>query len=65
MMQQIYQKNWMQVISKWRKLSNRQKREIHIKSIPLRVVNSMALEGDYIEEEYVKEVLNSLLNDSK
>ena len=48
---------WMEAIKRWRKLPLEERRRHHLKAIPRHVANSMAMEGDPVDEAWIRERL--------
>ncbi|KKZ10627.1 MAG: hypothetical protein TH68_10085 [Candidatus Synechococcus spongiarum 142] len=44
---------WMQVTEHWRSLSLEERRRRHLEAIPRHVANSMAMEGEPIDEAWI------------
>ena len=49
--------DWMEVIEHWRSLPEEERRHRHRDSIPRRVANSMAMEGEPVDEAWIRERL--------
>ena len=47
---------WMQVTQRWRSLPLEERRR-HLEAIPRHVANSMAMEGDPVDEAWIRERL--------
>ena len=48
---------WMKAVEQWRSLTNEERRRQHLEAIPRRVANSMAMEGEPVDEEWIRERL--------
>lgn len=54
-------KDWIQAIERWRKLPAEERKRRHQESIPRRVANSMAMEGEPVDEECIRKRLAHLI----
>ena len=57
--------DWIQSIENWRKLPAEERRRRHQESIPRRVANSMAMEGEPVDEECIRKRLAHLIYKDK
>ena len=48
---------WTEVIERWRNLPPEERRRRHIEAIPRHVANSMAMEGEPVDEAWIRERL--------
>ena len=48
---------WQKAIQAWRDLPPEERRRRHLESIPRRVANSMAIEGEPVSEQWIREQL--------
>ena len=48
---------WMQVTQHWRSLPLEERRRRHLEAIPRHVANSMAMEGEPVDEAWIRERL--------
>ena len=48
---------WMEAIKSWRKLPLEERRRRHLEAIPRHVANSMAMEGEPVDEAWIRERL--------
>ena len=48
---------WMKAVEQWRSLTNEERRRQHLEAIPRRVANSMAMAGEPVDEEWIRERL--------
>ena len=48
---------WIEAVERWRKLPLEERRRRHLESIPRHVANSMAMEGEPVDEECIRERL--------
>ena len=48
---------WIKAIERWRGLTDAGRRRHHLEAIPRRVANSMAMEGEPVDEEWIRERL--------
>ena len=48
---------WMEAVERWRGLSPEERWRRHIEAIPRHVANSMAMEGEPVDETWVRERL--------
>lgn len=48
---------WKEAIERWRKLPEEERRRRHQEAIPRRVANSMAMEGEPVDEAWIRERL--------
>ena len=53
--------NWMEAVEHWRKLPAEERRRRHVEAIPRRVANSMAMAGEPVDEEWIRERLAHLI----
>ncbi len=49
--------SWKEAIKRWRNLSEEERRNRHLEAIPKHVANSMAMEGEPVDEEWIREQL--------
>ena len=49
---------WMEAIKSWRKLPLEERRRRHLEAIPRHVANSMAMEGEPVDEGWIRERLS-------
>ena len=49
--------DWMEAIEHWRSLPEEERRRRHLEAIPRHVANSMAMEGEPVDEEWIRERL--------
>ena len=49
--------DWIQAIEKWRSLPEEERRRRRLEAIPRHVANSMAMEGEPVDEEWIREQL--------
>ena len=49
--------NWIQAIEKWRSLPEEERKRRHLEAIPRHVANSMAMEGESVDEAWIREWL--------
>ncbi len=49
--------NWKQAIEHWRSLPEKERRRRHLQAIPRHVANSMAMEGEPVDEAWIRERL--------
>ena len=49
--------HWMAAIERWRSLPAEEHRRRHLKAIPRHVANSMAMEGEPVDETWIRERL--------
>lgn len=49
--------DWKQVIENWRKLPAEERRLRHLRAIPRRVANSMAMENEPVSEQFIRDLL--------
>ena len=45
---------WMEAIERWRSLSPEERRRRHVEAIPRHVANSMAMEGEPVNEARIR-----------
>ena len=45
---------WREAIERWRALPPEERRRLHLKAIPHHVANSMAMEGQPVDEEWIR-----------
>ena len=50
--------NWSEATERWRSLSPEEQRRRRIAAIPRHVADSMAMEGEPVNEEWIRERLN-------
>ena len=50
-------RRWIEAIEHWRSLPEEERRRRHQKAIPRRVANSMAMEGEPVDEAWIRERL--------
>ena len=48
---------WIEAVERWRKLPPKEKRRRRLEAIPRHVANSMAMEGEPVDEEWIRERL--------
>lgn len=48
---------WMEAIEQWRSLPAEERRRWHLDAIPRHVANSMAMEGEPVDEAWIRERL--------
>jgi len=48
---------WVKAIERWRSLPEEERRRRHLEAIPRHVANSMAMEGEPVDEEWIREKL--------
>ena len=48
---------WMEAVDRWRSLSPEERRRRHLEAIPRHVANSMAMEGEPVNEAWIRERL--------
>ena len=53
--------NWVQVVQKWRKLTPEQQRRARLARLPRKVARSMAVEGEPVDEEMLRQELYRLV----
>lgn len=46
-----------EIIRRWRSLPEEERQRIHLEAIPSRVANSMAMEGEPVDEEWIRQRL--------
>ena len=56
---------WIQAIERWRRLPAEERRRRHVEAIPRRVANSMMMAGEPVDEEWIRERLNSVIVEAK
>ena len=56
---------WIQAIERWRGLPAEERRRRHVEAIPRRVSNSMAMAGEPVDEEWIRERLAHLIYKDK
>ena len=49
--------HWKEAIERWRSLPMEERRRRHLKAIPRHVANSMAMEGEPVDEAWIRERL--------
>lgn len=49
--------NWIEAIERWRSLPAEERRRRHLEAIPRHVANSMAMEGEPVDEDWIRERL--------
>ena len=47
--------DWKGAIRRWRNLSREERQRRHIAAIPSHVANSMAMEGEPVDEEWIRQ----------
>ncbi len=52
---------WDEMIRRWRALPLEERQRRHLESIPRHVANSMAMEGEPVSEEWIRERLAELI----
>lgn len=53
--------DWVQAIERWRKLPTEERRRRRLEAIPRHVANSMAMEGEPVDEEWIRKRLAHLI----
>ena len=48
---------WMEAVERWRRLPPEERRRRHQQAIPRHVSNSMAMEGEPVDEAWIREQL--------
>ena len=48
---------WMEAIERWRSLPAEERRRRHLEATPRHVANSMAMEGEPVDEAWIRERL--------
>ena len=48
---------WIEAVERWRRLPPEEQRRRRLESIPRHVANSMAMEGQPVDEEWIREQL--------
>ena len=49
--------DWREAIERWRSLPPEERRRLHREAIPRHAANSMAMEGQPVDEEWIRERL--------
>ena len=49
--------DWRVAVERWRSLAPEERRRLHLEAIPRHVANSMAMEGQPVDEEWIRERL--------
>ena len=49
--------SWLEIIVRWRSLPPEERRRRHVEAIPRHVANSMAMEGEPVDEAWIRERL--------
>ena len=49
--------SWMEAIERWRRLPEEERRRRHQEAIPRHVANSMAMEGEPVDEAWIRKRL--------
>ena len=49
--------DWREAVERWRSLSQEERRRLHLEAIPRHVANSMAMEGEPVDEAWIRERL--------
>ena len=49
--------DWREAVERWRSLSPEERRRLHLEAIPRHVANSMAMEGEPVDEAWIRERL--------
>ena len=49
--------SWMEAVERWRRLPLEERRRRQLEAIPRRVANSMAMEGEPVDEAWLRERL--------
>ncbi len=52
---------WKEAIQKWRALPPEERKRRHLQAIPRHVARSMAMEGEPVDEHYIRERLAHLI----
>ncbi len=50
--------SWIEAVERWRRLPPEEKRRRRLEAIPRHVANSMAMEGEPVDEEWIREQLD-------
>ena len=53
--------HWMEAVARWRRLPMEERRRRHLQAIPHHVANSMAMEGEPVDEAWIRERLVAVL----
>lgn len=56
---------WMQAVERWRKLPAEERRRRHLEAIPRHVANSMAMAGEPVDEQWIRERLAHLIKEAE
>ena len=56
---------WLQAVERWRKLPAEERRRRRLEAIPRHVANSMAMEGEPVDEDWIRERLAHLINENE
>ena len=51
--------HWTEAVKRWRSLPEAERRRRHQEAIPRHVANSMAMEGEPVDETWIRERLSS------
>ena len=47
-------KKWLEAVERWRKPPLKERRRRHLEAIPRHLANSMAMEGEPVDEEWIR-----------
>ena len=56
---------WIEAIEKWRSLPVEERKRRHLEAIPRRVANSMAMEGEPVDEDWIRERVAHLIRQTE
>ena len=56
---------WIEAIEKWRSLPAEEKRRRRLEAIPRHVANSMAMEGEPVDEDWIRERVAHLIRQTE
>ena len=56
---------WIEAIKKWRSLPAEEKRRRRLEAIPRHVANSMAMEGEPVDEDWIRERVTHLIRQTE